>query len=728
MKKIISLVLSLLFLLSGFTAFGAEKSDYSADVKSGSDFVAKCYSTINSNVDDAIKLLSTSGYDLPEIKIALIASGVAETSVTADRLTDGRTYSPQYDTRTGTLQSGTIILNTPENVKIAPYDVYGSNDSESKIAVNTIQAIYDAVDDGCKVINLSLNLSANDTLQQRFCDALIYARSKNVIVVFSGSEVHSDDGFLSAGREYALSVGSVNKYNLIDDYKSYGKINIYATGRDIITYNTDGSLQNKTWSGNAAAAPLVSSICALMLAANPNLTPDEIENILYETGNTIPSSSNNAQECITANAYEALKKITGKSLEKVSLDYSVNYGSNGAELTFFTDDPNAVIYYNDDNADFKLQAPFADSVSAGNKEYTESLLYTNGVHLVTACAYAPGKAKSELEIVMISDNYKRNGYDGFEADDTHPYNYVSDYAGTETTVEVPEFADGLNIEEIGDFCFAGNKNVQTIILPQSIKRIDEFAFANCPNLKTVIAPGVEICNQYSFYNCENLENVVMPKVTVADTAVFKNCPALKTAQLGVLTEINNQAFYGCESLELVKTTADNISFTRSTFRGCRSLTVSTPENSTMSVYAEQNDIPVLGDVQANGSSIRVTDAGLRFGYQYNGERLDSIEEYGFVYDRGEKDNLTVDNAMKMSANNRIDHGDFITFNIVFTDIPVSAYGTVISARAYIKIGGEYFYSDTVTGSFNSVAEKVLADDEIDEKTKEVLLSTMSKEV
>lgn len=55
MKKIISLVLSLLFLLSGFTAFGAEKSDYSADVKSGSDFVAKCYSTINSNVDDAIK-------------------------------------------------------------------------------------------------------------------------------------------------------------------------------------------------------------------------------------------------------------------------------------------------------------------------------------------------------------------------------------------------------------------------------------------------------------------------------------------------------------------------------------------------------------------------------------------------------------------------------------------------------------------------------------------------
>ena len=121
-------------------------------------------------------------------------------------------------------------------------------------------------------------------------------------------------------------------------------------------------------------------------------------------------------------------------------------------------------------------------------------------------------------------------------------------------------------------------------------------------------------------------------------------------------------------------------------------------------------------------------AGLRFGYQYNGERLDSIEEYGFVYDRGEKDNLTVDNATKMSANNRIDHGDFITFNIVFTDIPVSAYGTVISARAYIKIGGEYFYSDTVKGSFNSVAEKVLADDEIDEKTKEVLLSTMSKEV
>lgn len=291
-------------------------------------------------------------------------------------------------------------------------------------------------------------------LNDRFVTCYYPGVSNWAIVVCSGSKVYSDDGFLPAGREYALPVGSVNKYNLIDNDKSYGKINIYATGRDIITYNTDGSLQNKIWSGNSAAAPLVSSICALMLAANPNLTPDEIENILYEIGNTIPSSSNNAQECITANAYEALKKITGKSLEKVSLDYSVNYGSDGAELTFFTDDPNAVIYYNDDNADFKLQAPFADSVSAGNKEYTEPLLYTDGIHLVTACAYAPGKAKSELEIVMISDNYKRNGYGGFEADDIHPYNYVADYAGTETTVEVPEVADGWNIEEIGDFCFA----------------------------------------------------------------------------------------------------------------------------------------------------------------------------------------------------------------------------------------------------------------------------------
>lgn len=85
--------------------------------------------------------------------------------------------------------------------------------------------------------------------------------------------------------------------------------------------------------------------------------------------------------------------------------------------------------------------------------------------------------------------------------------------------------------------------------------------------------------------------------------------------------------------------------------------------------------------------------------------------------------LTVDNAdgktiYNMSAPNRIRHDDGVTtYNLVFTDIPESAYDFNISARAYVKINGKYFYSDILTRSFSQVAQSVLADDEIDMNIK-----------
>ena len=254
------------------------------------------------------------------------------------------------------------------------------------------------------------------------------------------------------------------------------------------------------------------------------------------------------------------------------------------------------------------------------------------------------------------------------------------------------------------------------------------AFANCPNLKTVIAPGAEACGRYAFYQCNNLVDVEMPNVTVANTGMFKNCSSLETAKLGTLTEIDNHAFYGCENLKLVKTTEDNISFAVNTFKDCNDLTIYTPKDSTMETYAKENNIPLLGEVTANGGSIRVTDAGLRFGYKYEGEYNPNIEEYGFVYNSGVTNDLTVDNTLKLIANNRIDHGNNTTYNLVFTNVPYTdkAFNQMISAKAYIKIGGEYFYSDVVQHSYNTVADAVLNDDTMPNDVKDKVRDILSK--
>lgn len=121
---------------------------------------------------------------------------------------------------------------------------------------------------------------------------------------------------------------------------------------------------------------------------------------------------------------------------------------------------------------------------------------------------------------------------------------------------------------------------------------------------------------------------------------------------------------------------------------------------------------------------------MRFGYQYNGEVNKNIEEYGFVYNSGTTDNLTVDNALKLVANNRIDHGDYTTYNLVFTSVPYTdkAFNQMISAKAYIKIGGEYFYSNVVQHSYNTVANAVLKDETIDSNTKDAVQNILERVV
>ena len=53
---------------------------------------------------------------------------------------------------------------------------------------------------------------------------------------------------------------------------------------------------------------------------------------------------------------------------------------------------------------------------------------------------------------------------------------------------------------------------------------------------------------------------------------------------------------------------------------------------------------------------------------------------------------------------------------------------LISAKAYIKIGGEYFYSDVVQHSYNTVADAVLNDETIDSNTKNAVQNILDKVV
>lgn len=127
-----------------------------------------------------------------------------------------------------------------------------------------------------------------------------------------------------------------------------------------------------------------------------------------------------------------------------------------------------------------------------------------------------------------------------------------------------------------------------------------------------------------------------------------------------------------------------------------------------------------------GRSICTSVAGIRFGFTWDNideiESLASNVEYGFIYSQKGAEDLSIDTVdsstvKKALAPNRIEKDGTTSFNLVISNIPTAYYDREITARAYVCIDGMYFYSNIQKDSFGEVAGLVLADDEIDENTK-----------
>ncbi len=273
-----------------------------------------------------------------------------------------------------------------------------------------------------------------------------------------------------------------------------------------------------------------------------------------------------------------------------------------------------------------------------------------------------------------------------------------------------KYLNNDNFTEIGDNAFANSK-IETLIL-KNATTAGEKAFYNCYSLKTLYLPAVTEIGYHAFCIKED------------ETNDFKLLflPSLVSTQ--DLPVVNSQAVIYLSE----KFSSYDVSW--NTDQNC---TIVAPKSSYAEEFAQEgfpttqrtNSMNfVSSDNMANvlGGSIRLSDCGLRFGFSWNNiaelERIADSVEYGFLYEYGETDDLTIESGRKKVATNCIDHDGYTTFNLVFTNIPKANYDTKISARAYVCIDGMYFYSDIITRSFEGVANAVIADDTIDETTKE----------
>lgn len=178
------------------------------------------------------------------------------------------------------------------NSKIMPLKVLNSSNSATYAAM--ANSLYYAVDNGAKVVSMSIGGSSTSSL---IANAISYMRTNNVLLVAcmmnNNNEVANYPAAYSTAYDNVIAVGSTDANDKrtqpffwsSTSGSSYGNhINVVAPGNYIYGLGIDSNTSyNSYWGGTSQATPLVAGVASLILSKKPALTPVQVRNILQST-------------------------------------------------------------------------------------------------------------------------------------------------------------------------------------------------------------------------------------------------------------------------------------------------------------------------------------------------------------------------------------------------------------------------------------------------------------
>jgi subtilisin family serine protease len=186
-------------------------------------------------------------------------------------------------------------------------------------------AVIYAVDRGAKIINMSLG-SMGPAPHPLIARAMDYAKSKNVLVVVASGNGDPQTGLgldidqmpvwpASLTHENILSVAASDSNNALTPYSNYGKIGVDVTapggfGREPLlstAFENPAGGKFVAMSGTSMAAPVVSGVCALVWALNPNLKATEVKAIVINSG---PEQEDLKRVTVSGRRLNALKAVS----------------------------------------------------------------------------------------------------------------------------------------------------------------------------------------------------------------------------------------------------------------------------------------------------------------------------------------------------------------------------------------------------------------------------------
>ena len=198
----------------------------------------------------------------------------------------------------GTEVSGIIAANTNNNQGIAGVswntkilslkitDDYG----QARVS-NVVSALDQAYEKGIKIVHISLS---TNQFSQALKNSIQEAHDRGVLIISTVGNSGIEELRYPAAFDGVIGVGAVNETKQKEFYSTTGEhVSLVAPGALIYTTSLNSTYDKVT--GTSFAAPQVSGAAALIWSIAPNLTNDEVRNILISSADDLGASGKDKQ-------------------------------------------------------------------------------------------------------------------------------------------------------------------------------------------------------------------------------------------------------------------------------------------------------------------------------------------------------------------------------------------------------------------------------------------------
>ena len=170
------------------------------------------------------------------------------------------------------------------------------------------------------------------------------------------------------------------------------------------------------------------------------------------------------------------------------------------------------------------------------------------------------------------------------------------YTGNSLDIIVPSVLGGKPLVEIENGAFYNNNYINSVVLPDTVKKMGQGVFKDCENLQNVHFPTditsiseemfagcsslkeftfsrkIKGIGQGAFQGCSSLKNIICPSVNSLGFRCFANCTSLKSVifKKGIV-ESSGGTFSKCVNLETVVFPQGTKVIAFATFEDCKSL-------------------------------------------------------------------------------------------------------------------------------------------------------------